>query len=59
VVFVVDDDASIRDSLRRLISSVGFKVETFAVRVGSWSRGGDAPHVPSDRPRRARSAANR
>jgi len=29
VVFVVDDDASIRDSLRRLITSVGFKVEVF------------------------------
>jgi FixJ family two-component response regulator len=29
VVFVVDDDASIRDALRRLITSVGFKVEVF------------------------------
>ncbi len=29
LVFVVDDDASIRDSLRRLITSVGFKVEVF------------------------------
>jgi FixJ family two-component response regulator len=29
VVFVVDDDASVRDSLRRLISSVGFRVEVF------------------------------
>ena len=29
VVFVVDDDASVRDSLRRLITSVGFKVEVF------------------------------
>src|SRR5213080_4588022 len=29
VVSVVDDDASIRDSLRRLITSVGFKVEVF------------------------------
>ena len=29
VVFVVDDDSSMRDSLRRLISSVGFKVEVF------------------------------
>ena len=28
-VFVVDDDSSMRDSLRRLISSVGFKVEVF------------------------------
>src|SRR5438552_18512095 len=30
VVFIVDDDPSIRDSLRRLITSVGFKVEVFA-----------------------------
>ena len=30
VVFVVDDDPSMRDSLRRLITSVGFKVEVFA-----------------------------
>jgi FixJ family two-component response regulator len=29
VVFVVDDDASVRDGLRRLISSVGFLVEVF------------------------------
>jgi FixJ family two-component response regulator len=29
VVFVVDDDASLRDSLRRLITSVGYKVEVF------------------------------
>src|SRR5947207_3582490 len=29
LVSVVDDDASIRDSLRRLITSVGFKVEVF------------------------------
>jgi len=29
-VFVVDDDASIRDSLRRLITSVGFKVDVFS-----------------------------
>ena len=30
VVFVVDDDPSLRDALRRLITSVGFKVEVFA-----------------------------
>jgi FixJ family two-component response regulator len=30
VVFVVDDDPSLRDSLRRLITSVGFKVEVFS-----------------------------
>jgi hypothetical protein len=29
-VFVVDDDTSIRDSLRRLITSVGFKVKVFS-----------------------------
>jgi len=29
VVFVVDDDSSVRDSLRRLITSVGFGVEVF------------------------------
>ena len=29
VVFVVDDDASLRSSLRRLITSVGFAVEVF------------------------------
>jgi FixJ family two-component response regulator len=29
VVFVVDDDSSIRDSLRRLLMSVGFNVEAF------------------------------
>jgi FixJ family two-component response regulator len=30
VVYVVDDDASIRDALRNLFSSVGLNVETFA-----------------------------
>lgn len=29
VVFVVDDDPSVRDSLRRLLTSVGFLVEVF------------------------------
>ena len=29
VIFVVDDDVSVRNSLRRLISSVGFAVEVF------------------------------
>src|SRR3989454_9955360 len=44
VVFVVDDDASVRDSLGRLISSVGFKVETFAsARAFLDSRRPDAP----------------
>ena len=44
VVFVVDDDASIRDSLRRLITSVGFKVEVFAsARAFLDARRPDAP----------------
>jgi len=30
MVFIVDDDASVRKSLERLIKSVGFKVELFA-----------------------------
>ncbi len=30
VVSIVDDDASLRRSLRNLLTSVGFKVETFA-----------------------------
>lgn len=29
-VFIVDDDASVRDSLRLLVASVGHRVETFA-----------------------------
>src|SRR5882762_2661831 len=29
VVFVVDDDASVRDAVKRLIESVGLRVETF------------------------------
>ena len=29
IVFVVDDDASVRDAVKRLISSVGLPVETF------------------------------
>src|SRR5215475_12183519 len=44
VVFVVDDDAAIRDSLRRLISSVGFKVEVFpSARAFLGARRPDAP----------------
>jgi len=30
IVFVVDDDPSVRDSVKRLITSVGLRVETFA-----------------------------
>jgi len=29
IVFVVDDDASVRDAVRRMIASVGLRVETF------------------------------
>src|ERR1700722_17111206 len=29
IVFVVDDDASIRDAVRRLIASIGLRAETF------------------------------
>src|ERR1700722_2843521 len=29
IVFVVDDDASVRDAVKRLITSVGLRVETF------------------------------
>jgi FixJ family two-component response regulator len=44
VVFVVDDDAAIRDSLRRLITSVGFKVEVFpSARAFLGARRADAP----------------
>jgi FixJ family two-component response regulator len=30
IVFVVEDDASLRDALQRLLGSVGLQVETFA-----------------------------
>ena len=44
VVFVVDDDSAIRDSLRRLISSVGFKVEVFpSARAFLGARRPDVP----------------
>jgi FixJ family two-component response regulator len=44
VVFVVDDDAPLRDSLRRLISSVGLKVEAFpSARAFLDARRPDAP----------------
>ena len=32
VVFVVDDDASIRESLTNLLRSVGLRVETLALK---------------------------
>src|SRR5262249_34179531 len=44
IVFVVDDDASIRNSLRRLIMSVGFTVEVFpSARAFLDARRPDAP----------------
>ncbi len=61
VVFVVDDDASLRDSLRRLISSVGLKVEVFpSARAFLDARRPDAPgclvlDVRLPGPRRTRS----
>src|SRR5437899_12807613 len=45
VVFVVDDDASVRDSLGRLIWSVGFKLASFAnARACLRAR---RPHAPA------------
>ncbi len=44
IVFVVDDDASVRDAIRKLISSVGLRVETFgSTREFVSSRRPDAP----------------
>jgi len=44
VVFVVDDDSSVRDSLRRLITSVGFMVEVFpSAQAFMRARRPDAP----------------
>jgi FixJ family two-component response regulator len=44
IVFVVDDDAAVRDSVKRLISSVGLRVETFG-STGEFlsKKHGDAP----------------
>lgn len=44
VVFIVDDDLSVREALKNLLRSVGFKVETFgnAQEFLSWRRP-DAP----------------
>lgn len=33
VVFVVDDDAAVRESLRGLVRSVGYRVETFSTAI--------------------------
>ena len=38
MVFIVDDDESVRKALKRLISSVGIKVETFAAAYEFLSR---------------------
>ena len=38
VVFVVDDDESVRKALKRLIKSVGMNVETFATARDFLSR---------------------
>jgi len=44
IVFVVDDDASVRDGLRRLMSSVGLEVEVFAsAQAFLHARRPDAP----------------
>ncbi len=44
VVFVVDDDSSVRESLRRLITSVGFGVEVFpSAQAFLRARRPDAP----------------
>src|SRR5271170_7795627 len=44
IVYVVDDDASVRDAVKRLISSVGLRVETFgSTREFLDSRRPEAP----------------
>ena len=40
VVFVVDDDASMRESLKNLTRSVGLRVEAFASAQSSCERNG-------------------
>ena len=41
-VFVVDDEPSVRDSLRCLLESAGFVVETFATATEFLNRGGES-----------------
>ena len=49
-VFVVDDDASIRDSLRDLIGSAGLNVQTFAsAQEFLTSRASGCPQLPGAR----------
>src|SRR2546422_5674376 len=44
IVFVVDDDAAVRDGLRRLLSSVGLRVEVFpSAQAFLHARRPDAP----------------
>src|SRR6204780_1937963 len=44
IVFVVDDDSSVRDAVKRLIASVGLRVETFgSTREFLSARRPDAP----------------
>lgn len=45
VVFIIDDDASVRDALKRLIRSVGLRVELFGSAREFLQRG--RPDVPS------------
>lgn len=45
-VFVVDDDASVRKSLERLLTSVGYKVQTFESARAFLTR----PSTPADGP---------
>jgi FixJ family two-component response regulator len=45
IVFVVDDDASLRDALKSLIRSVGLQVELFGSTQEFLQRKG--PNVPS------------
>jgi FixJ family two-component response regulator len=45
-VFVVDDDASVRKSLERLLTSVGYKVQTFDSARAFLAR----PQTPADGP---------
>ena len=37
IVFVVDDDASVRDAVKKLLASVGLRVETFGSARELWS----------------------
>jgi FixJ family two-component response regulator len=44
IVYVVDDDESVRDAVRRLIASIGLRVETFgSTREFLSSKRGNAP----------------